>query len=243
MQQRFPHAGLAHGAPRTTDGWARIEAAAQLARAWESWRQRARRRPSPLTSAQLAAEAGRVARMRDAALKNGDVQTALSLGSRRRALQRLRWPRAAEALKCWARGARVAARERAVRGRVSAALLHRHVAPALHTWAHACRRRGARRAAARAAARGVSLGQMARALLAWQATGVRVLQLTLLRHSASLALRGFGRAAAMRQWLRHATRAKVLRHRRADATRYAPPTRLPHPKPKPKPKPKPDHQP
>ena len=103
--------------------------------------------------------------------------------------------------------------------------------------------RAARRAAARAAARGVALGQMGRALLAWQATSVRVLQLTLLRHSASLALRGFGRAAAMRQWLRHATRAKVLRHRRADATRCAPPTRLPHPKPKPKPKPNPDHQP
>jgi len=207
VQQRFPHAGLetiAHGAPRTTDGWARIEAAAQLARAWESWRQRARRRPSPLTSEQLAAEAGRVARMRDAALKNGDVQTALSLGSRRRALQRLRWPRAAEAIQCWARGARVAARERAVRGRVSAALLHRHAAPALHTWAHACRRRGARRAAARVAARGVAL----------KPTGA----------ADERALRAMTPAAytAARR-LFHAPRAKALRTMRAatDATRRA----------------------
>jgi len=216
----------------------RVQHAAR-ARAWHCWaqaRQRVHRlRALALRAFQLSL-VGALLAWRAAVAHRRAPPTA-------HALQRLCWPDLAAAFGRWARGARAAARKRAFARRVSAALLHRHAAPALHTWAHACRRRGARRAAARAAARGVALGQMARALLAWQASSVRVLQLTLLRHSASLALRGFGCAAAMRQWLRHATRAKVLRHRRADATRYAPPSRLPPPKPKPQPKPNPDHQP
>ena len=234
VQQHLQYAGLAGIAPLSADWWTMIETAARLARSWQSWTQRHRRRPAAaghrapqldpagrLTTDYLARESERITMMRDEALKNGDVATAMALGASRRALQRLRWPGVTAALRGWGRGARAAARERVVLQRVGAALLHRHAAPALHTWAHGCRRRGARRAAAHAADRSLSLGRTARALLTWQAAGVRVLQLTLLRHSASLALRGFGRAAALRQWGRHAARAKLLASRRADATRYA----------------------
>ena len=195
------------------------------ARAWHSWAQ-ARRRLHRLRALALRALhmglIGALLTWRAAVAHRPAPPTT-------QALQRLRWPDLAAALQCWARGARAAARKRAFALRVSAAVLRRHAAPALHTWARGCRRRGARRAAARAAVRGFTLAQTARALLAWQATGVRGLQLTLLRHSASLALRGFGRAAALRKWSRHAARAKLLSRRRADATRYAAATRLPNP--------------
>jgi len=148
---RFQYAQRLAGveAPTTADWWAMIETGASLARAWQRWRLRDRRRPAPLSSEHLAMEAERVAMLREEALKKGDMQTAIALGISRRALQRLRWPGAAAALGCWARGARAAARERVVLGRVRGALLHRHAAPALRTWAHGCRRRAAVYATAR----------------------------------------------------------------------------------------------
>ena len=85
---RFQYAQRLAGveAPTTADWWAMIETGASLARAWQRWRLRDRRRPAPLSSEHLAMEAERVAVLREEADRRAPASEAgeLDLEQRRR---------------------------------------------------------------------------------------------------------------------------------------------------------------